>query len=165
MNKRMSPEIWNPASISKAMMDQKIKNCTTNFLAWHHIARLVLERGIPLKELKIAEVGSGTGTLSLAFALLGADVCLIDYNEKVLKSSADIYQQMILELSRYNLLSKHQRPIRQRQVIMSQFHCRPLQSLILSMEFLFPEQVERYDATTKNWWYNSLFFDPSLLLR
>jgi len=92
MNKRMSPEIWNPASISKAMMDQKIKNCTTNFLAWHHIARLVLERGIPLKELKIAEVGSGTGALSLAFALLGADVCLIDYNEKVLKSSADIYQ-------------------------------------------------------------------------
>lgn len=63
-----------------------------NFFAWQPIARPVMKKEIHFKELRVAEVGSGTGTLSLAFAILGASVVLIDYNEKVLKAAAEIHK-------------------------------------------------------------------------
>jgi cyclopropane fatty-acyl-phospholipid synthase-like methyltransferase len=42
--------------------------------------------------LKIAEVGCGTGTFALTFALLGASVTLIDSNEEALKNAEKIYK-------------------------------------------------------------------------
>ena len=41
----------------------------------------------PYGDLKVAEVGCGTGTFSLTLALLGASVTLIDFNAKVLENA------------------------------------------------------------------------------
>ena len=87
----MSKDVWDiDIDISKSIMDRRIKNCT-NYLGWQHAVRLMLERGKSFYNLKIAEVGCGTGTTSLTFGLLGASVTLIDSNQRVLKKAQDIY--------------------------------------------------------------------------
>lgn len=91
MNKRMSQNVWEPdLEISKEIMDRRIIT-RTNFLGWQHTVRLILEREIPFNTLKVAEVGCGTGTLSLLFSLMGAFITLIDFNQKVLDKAKDIY--------------------------------------------------------------------------
>lgn len=87
----MSKDVWDiDFEISKSIMDRRIKNCT-NYLGWQHAARLMLDRGKPFHNLKIAEVGCGTGTTSLTFGLLGASVTLLDSNPRVLRKAHDIY--------------------------------------------------------------------------
>jgi 2-polyprenyl-3-methyl-5-hydroxy-6-metoxy-1,4-benzoquinol methylase len=91
MNIRMSEGVWDvDFEISKSIMDRRIKNCTRHF-GWQHAVRLMLDRGKPFHNLKIAEVGCGTGTTSLTFGLLGASVTLLDFNRRVLKKAQDIH--------------------------------------------------------------------------
>lgn len=91
MTKRMSEDIWDSdLDITRQMMDWRIKNCTSYF-GWQHAIRLILERNTQFDKLKIAEVGCGTGTLSLTFGLLGASVTLIDFNQRVLEKAKKIF--------------------------------------------------------------------------
>jgi SAM-dependent methyltransferase len=92
MNKRMSENIWDvDFDITKLMMDRRIRICTLHF-GWQHAIRVILGKGTPFHKLKIAEVGCGTGTTSLAFCLLGTSVTLLDFNQRVLKNARDIYK-------------------------------------------------------------------------
>ncbi|MBU0502983.1 MAG: class I SAM-dependent methyltransferase [Candidatus Omnitrophota bacterium] len=54
--------------------------------------RIIIEKGISLDKLRIAEVGCGTGTTALSFALMGSSVTLIDFNQKALGLAKAIYQ-------------------------------------------------------------------------
>ena len=91
MDRRLSEDIWDPdVDISKQTMDRRIKSCTRHF-GWQHAVRLMLERGTPFHDLKIAEVGCGTGTISLTFGLLGASITLLDFNRRVLERTKGIY--------------------------------------------------------------------------
>lgn len=93
MSERMSENVWEPdLNISREKMDRRIRNCIYNFLSWKHTIRLLLEKKVPFNTLNIAEVGCGTGTLSLTFALMGASVTLIDYNQRVLENAKEIYK-------------------------------------------------------------------------
>jgi len=47
---------------------------------------------LPVNKLSIAEIGCGTGTFSLIFALIEASVTLLDFNENVLQNAKKIYQ-------------------------------------------------------------------------
>lgn len=93
MGKRMSEDIWESnLDISKEIMDRRLRNCISNFLSWQHTIRLILERRVSFNTLKIAEVGCGSGTLSLTFAIMGASVTLLDYNQRVLEKAKEIYK-------------------------------------------------------------------------
>ncbi len=116
MAQSMSDGVWESESyLSRAIMDRRIRVCT-GFLSWQHIVRIILEKKIPVNCLKIAEVGCGTGTLSLTFGLMGASVTLIDFNQTVLEKAKKIYDLYncvaefvkadCLELPTYNLREK-----------------------------------------------------------
>jgi SAM-dependent methyltransferase len=91
MNKRMSEDIWNPDSdITRQMMDWRIKS-STRYFGWQHAIRIMLERKVPFNTLKIAEIGCGTGTMSLSFGILGASITLLDFNQLVLEKTRDIF--------------------------------------------------------------------------
>lgn len=87
----MSKVSWDvDFDISKSTMDRRIWNCTHHF-GWQHAVKLISERKIAFNELKIAEIGCGTGTTALTFGLLGASVTLLDFNRRVLEKARDLY--------------------------------------------------------------------------
>lgn len=93
MGKRMSKDVWeSDLDISKEMMDRRLRNCISNFLSWQHAIKLIFEKDVPFNTIKIAEIGCGTGTFSLTFALMGSSITLLDYNQQVLENTKDIYK-------------------------------------------------------------------------
>lgn len=81
---------WNPISVTKNEMDQRIKKVISSN-GWQHAIRLLMKSGIPFDNLKVAEIGSGTGTFSLTLGLMGAAVTLLDFNHNVLENTRQIY--------------------------------------------------------------------------
>jgi len=87
----MTEDIWDlDSNFSRETIEKRIKTCT-HYLGWQHAIRLILERKVPFNVLKIAEVGCGTGTMSLTLALLGASITLLDFNQRVLEKAKRIY--------------------------------------------------------------------------
>ena len=84
---------WTPdeSYYSKGIVNQRILSAISH-RGWQYTVKLIHGLQIPFSQLKIAEVGCGTGTLSLTFALLGASVTLIDSNERALKNANKIYK-------------------------------------------------------------------------
>ncbi len=85
-------KVWTPKErMDHRKMNQRMRNCTT-FFAWQEAIRWMQRRKGGIKGVRIAEVGCGTGTFSLTFALLGAKVCLLDQNTLALQGARDIYR-------------------------------------------------------------------------
>lgn len=91
-NHKTHEEIWEPdeAELSAALMIRRIRVVTASRV-WRHGARFLAQRNVPANQLRLAEVGCGTGTYSLTLGLLGASVTLIDFNERVLERAKRIY--------------------------------------------------------------------------
>lgn len=70
---------------------------------WKHTSSLLYSKTTDFKKLKIAEVGCGTGTNSLMYGLLGAEVALIDYDTRVLENIKKIYEMWGVNAEFYNL--------------------------------------------------------------
>jgi len=92
MNTQTQESIWDPikAEIKLEKIACRIKHATFQ-RGWQEAVRVVLRKGIPINQLKVAEVGCGEGTMSLIFGLLGASVTLLDFNEKVLERTKRVY--------------------------------------------------------------------------
>jgi hypothetical protein len=82
----MSDREWDPAAMTKDLMDERIR-VTLLRRNWRRLIALIKRTGVPFDQLKVAEVGCGSGTCSLMIALLGASVTLIDCNENVLRET------------------------------------------------------------------------------
>jgi len=77
---------WDPAAMTNDVMNERIR-FTLLQRNWRRLIALIKRAGVPFDQLKVAEVGCGTGTCSLMMALLGASVTLIDCNENVLRET------------------------------------------------------------------------------
>jgi len=89
---RTRKSVWDPQTgLSKFEMDTRIKNALVS-RGWQEAAMIIKNKGIPIDQLNIVEVGCGTGTLALTFGLLGAAVTLVDFNEKALERAGNIYK-------------------------------------------------------------------------
>ena len=88
----MLSQEWNPQkeTYSQEEMNERIRK-TIFSRHFYHVIKLIQRLHIPYEKLKIAEVGCGTGTFSLILGLLGAEVTLIDFNERMLKIAAQIF--------------------------------------------------------------------------
>jgi len=64
-------------------MDTRLR-ATVTTPGWCRTITHVLGLGVPFEKLEVAEVGCGSGTYSLAWALLGARTTLIDADEEAL---------------------------------------------------------------------------------
>jgi SAM-dependent methyltransferase len=82
----MSDREWDPAAMTKDLMDERIR-VTLLRRNWRRLIALIKRTGVPFDQLKVAEVGCGSGTCSLMMAFLGASVTLIDCNENVLRET------------------------------------------------------------------------------
>ncbi len=92
MDAQTKETVWDPSGkISVAEMNSRIKYAAFN-LGWQEAVRIILKKGIPVSKLNVAEVGCGSGTMALTFALMGASVSLIDFNQKALDGARDLYQ-------------------------------------------------------------------------
>ncbi len=97
-NEVVGDKVWTPKeAMNHEKMNQRLKNCTS-FLAWQEAVRWMQKRKGGIQGVRIAEVGCGTGTFSLSFALLGAKVCLLDQNELALKGAEKIYHSYGVEV-------------------------------------------------------------------
>ncbi len=75
---------WKHFQVTPSLIRQRVETICSS-LGWHDAIATLLEKKIPFDGLKVAELGCGTGTFSLCFALLGADVTLVDTSEDALK--------------------------------------------------------------------------------
>ncbi|MCX5667250.1 MAG: hypothetical protein NTY34_02935 [Candidatus Omnitrophica bacterium] len=93
MDEKTRKEIWNPVGgdMTKEGMGLRIKAAVSQ-RGWREVVRIFEKRGIAVSALKVAEVGSGSGTMALTFGLMGVSVTLIDFNEKALERSRNIYE-------------------------------------------------------------------------
>jgi len=84
---------WNPVreETTKDIIDQRILSVSSTW-PWRNTIRIIKKNGIPFNELKIIEIGCGTGTFSLTLRLMGASVTLLDINSEVLENTKRIYR-------------------------------------------------------------------------
>jgi len=76
--------------IDRALMHNRIKS-TTSALGWQETAARVIESGKRFEDLRIAEVGCGTGTFSLTLNILGTKCTLIDADEDALDTAREVF--------------------------------------------------------------------------
>lgn len=75
---------WKDYEVSNGLISQRIRGACAS-LGWRYAIQTILDRHLPFHELKVIELGCGTGTFSLCFRLLGAETTLIDANEHALR--------------------------------------------------------------------------------
>ena len=86
------PGQWAPpGSFGRAEMDERVRG-TPSLRYWPVKMSLVKSMGRPLHTLEVAEVGCGTGTSALVFALLGASVTLLDIDGEVLDQAGEMFR-------------------------------------------------------------------------
>jgi 2-polyprenyl-3-methyl-5-hydroxy-6-metoxy-1,4-benzoquinol methylase len=76
--------------ISRQTFDRRIID-VSGFLGWQSAAHRLIQSGIAFDKLNIIEIGCGTGTFCLAFALIGAKVTLLDIDEEALENARLAY--------------------------------------------------------------------------
>lgn len=76
--------------VTKELMISRIQR-TISAIGWEKTAQYILKKKIPFEHLHIAEVGCGTGTFSLTFGLLGAEVVLIDIDPQAIEMAKDAF--------------------------------------------------------------------------
>jgi SAM-dependent methyltransferase len=93
-DRKTHKKIWDPEEMELSVpgMLRRIET-TIRARAWNHAAAVLAHGGVRVNELRVAEVGCGTGTASLTFGLLGASITLIDLNQKVLESARKTYDK------------------------------------------------------------------------
>lgn len=86
-----SDQEWDPEAITQDIMNNRIRS-TLSRRNWGRLIALIKKGGVPFEQLRVAEVGCGTGTASLMLAFLGASVTMIDRNEGVLTETRKCFQ-------------------------------------------------------------------------
>ncbi len=79
------------SKLTRSQMRDRIKTTCSN-LGWREAVRTLLEQGKELKDIKVAEIGCGSGTFSLTFKLLGAEAVLTDADQDALDLAKSVYQ-------------------------------------------------------------------------
>jgi len=85
-------EEWKDFRISSSLIQKRVQRVFAS-LGWQYAIQHILDEKIPLQELKVAELGCGTGTFALCFGLLGAEVTLMDNNPHALNVAKEFYDR------------------------------------------------------------------------
>jgi SAM-dependent methyltransferase len=86
---------WANVKIDRALMDHRLLS-TISAIGWQQTIVRILNLEIPFTDLRVIEVGSGSGTFALSLCLLGAQVTLVDADKQALATAHkafDLYNQ------------------------------------------------------------------------
>jgi len=84
-------KFFNSESLaSKSLMRSRIANAVSSD-SWKTTIAIILENDLAFGQLKVIEVGCGTGTLSLILNLLGANTTLLDADEDALNLARALF--------------------------------------------------------------------------
>ena len=75
---------------SKSLMHSRIANAVSSH-SWQATIAYILENDLSFEQLKVIEVGCGSGTLSLILNLLGANTTLLDVDENALNLAREVF--------------------------------------------------------------------------
>lgn len=82
---------WKGYQVSSELISRRIRRICAS-LGWRYAIQTILGRRIPFHELRVAELGCGTGTFSLCFRLLGAQTTLIDSSQHALSVAEKFFR-------------------------------------------------------------------------
>ena len=88
--------IWKPTSEKEELF--RIKKEEKN-IQWQRIEKHVIDKFGSFKGLKTIELGAGSGTVSLLFALRGAEVTLLDYSSKALERGRIFFERRNIKVN------------------------------------------------------------------
>lgn len=109
--KKNTPQLWDEVWEDGSTTEEDIYNLIKeeNSIRWQRIERIVLKEFNSFDNLKVIEIGAGSGTNAALMAKRGAKVTVLDYSEGALKRargffkknglSAEFIQQDALSLS------------------------------------------------------------------
>ena len=83
-------KFWKPSSVEEDLFSVKKEE---NSVRWRKIEKGILKKFGSFNKLKVIEIGAGSGTNALLFALRGADVSVLDYSKKALERSEIFFQR------------------------------------------------------------------------
>jgi len=99
MIKKNTPElwdkIWKPSSLKEDLF--RIKKAE-NSIQWKRIEKEVIKKFGSFKNLKVIEIGAGSGTYSFLFKIRGAEVYVLDYSQNALKRSEIFFDRQNAEV-------------------------------------------------------------------
>lgn len=108
---RNTPNLWDKLWDKKTSIKEDIYrfNKIKNSIRWQRIENKVINNFKSFNNLKVIEIGSGTGSISAIMAEKGAKVTLLDYSQNALIRAREYYE-------RNNLSAKY---IRQNALLLS----------------------------------------------
>ena len=83
-------ELWENSNLE--ISDYDIKN-EQGSVSWRKIENSILKKFGSFENLNVIEIGAGIGSNALLFALRGANVTILDYSEKALERSKEIFKK------------------------------------------------------------------------
>ncbi|MBU0963017.1 MAG: class I SAM-dependent methyltransferase [Nanoarchaeota archaeon] len=87
------PTVWDKYWQETKFDNKKIIDNLKNSFFWKQLKLELLKDFGTLKDIKILELGSGRGEMSLLMALEGADITLVDESEFALKEAKKLYSE------------------------------------------------------------------------
>ena len=93
--KRNTPELWDQVWKSTSSNEQDLFDLIKeeNCIRWQRIEEIVLKEFGAFKNLKVIEIGAGTGTNAALMAKRGAKVTILDYSENALKRAHEFFER------------------------------------------------------------------------
>ncbi len=85
-------KVWLKSGTDTVEYKKNIKN-ELNTVTWKKIEKEVIKRYGGFRGLKVIELGSGRGSISLIMGLKGADVTLMDYSDVALKRAQHFFDE------------------------------------------------------------------------
>lgn len=86
--------LWQPATQEEDLYNLKKEELS---IRWQRIESVVLEKFGSFKNLKVIEIGAGTGTNAALMAKRGAEVTVLDYSKKALERSQTFFERHKIE--------------------------------------------------------------------
>lgn len=87
------PTVWDKYWEETKFDNKKIINGIQNSFFWEELKREILNQFSSFKNLKIIELGSGRGEMSLLMALEGANITLVDESKLALEGAKKLYNE------------------------------------------------------------------------
>ncbi len=88
-----TPELWDSLWEKHKQEDGLGLIREENSIRWHRISKEVVKKFKDFRNLKVIEIGAGSGTNALLFAKYGARITILDYSKNAISKSKKFFKE------------------------------------------------------------------------